>query len=53
VHVAHNVEEWLECFETLHPDIITTAYNDYHERLSFQKEPKMIRNDFYYTPYQQ
>jgi len=138
VHVAHNGEEGLECFETLRPDIIitdigmprkngiemaaaikalsfntpiiiTTAYNDeryflkaiecgvdgfllkpmdkiklyeaiervvkiliaqkqlertqlqkvslltekiaysdYHEHLSFQKELKMIRNDFYY-----
>lgn len=24
------------------------AYSDYHERLSFEKELKMIRNDFYY-----
>jgi len=24
------------------------AYSDYHEHLSFQKELKMIRNDFYY-----
>ena len=24
------------------------AYSDYHENLSFQKELKMIRNDFYY-----
>lgn len=33
-----------------HVSLLTqrVAYSDYHEKLSFQKELKMIRNDFYY-----